>query len=41
MNTRDEPPSATLDVKCSIDDDARPSAGLPGPGIVLPEDANV
>jgi 4,5-DOPA dioxygenase extradiol len=33
--------SYTLDAKCPTEDDTRPSAGLPDPSIVAPEDANV
>src|SRR5690606_34969084 len=31
----------TLDARCPSEDDTRPSAGLPDPAIVPPEDANV
>ena len=33
--------SYTLDAKCPTEHDARPSAGLPDPALVLPEDTNV
>lgn len=33
--------SYTLDAKCPIEEDTRPSAGLPDPAHVRPEDANV
>jgi 4,5-DOPA dioxygenase extradiol len=31
----------TLDAKCPTEDDPRPSAGLPDPAVIAPEDANV
>jgi len=31
----------TLDAKCPTEKDARPSAGLPDPALVAPEDTNV
>jgi 4,5-DOPA dioxygenase extradiol len=33
--------SYTLDAKCPTENDTRPSAGLPDPALVPPEDANV
>ncbi|HEY6722756.1 MAG TPA: 4,5-DOPA dioxygenase extradiol [Polyangiaceae bacterium] len=33
--------SYTLDVKCQTEKDPRPSAGLPDPALIAPEDANV
>jgi 4,5-DOPA dioxygenase extradiol len=31
----------TLDAECKVEQDARPSAGLPDPSVVPPEDANI
>jgi len=33
--------SYTLDAQCPLERDQRPSAGLPDPALILPEDANV